>query len=275
MSTTAHLREARFLRLLRWTGAAMLVVLLHGAGAALALYQWPDEETVADPDGAFLLELAPVPTAPPAQRHNLAYGPLAREEAPSMMPTEEIKEKAEIETPPVDDSPLAPDPEVALPKPKKVEDIEDKESVEEQQPEQKAEPQTTSSPTQAAAPPPVEAKPGVKLAAKTAGLSTKPSQAVLTWHKSLVQQINRHKKYPHKARREGAQGTVEVVFTLDRSGKVLTTRLRDSSGFNLLDEEAIAVLERASPFPAPPAEMAGLTMKLVLPITFNIKTSAP
>ena len=266
-----HLREAHALRLLRWAGAAVLVVLLHGAGGALALYQWPEEEIDADPNGAFVLELAPLATAPPAQQHNLAYGPLAREEAPSMMPTEEIKEKAEIETPPVDDSPLAPDPEVALPKPKEVEDIEDEESVEEQQRAQEAQPQNSSPPTQATAPPPVEAKPGVKLAAQHAGLSTKPSQAVLNWHKSLVQQINRHKKYPHKARRKGAQGTVEVVFTLDRSGKVLTTRLRDSSGFNLLDEEAIAVLERASPFPAPPAEMAGLSMKLVLPITFNIK----
>jgi periplasmic protein TonB len=266
-----HLREARALRLMRWAGAVMLVVLLHGAGGALAIYQWPEQETDADPNGAFILELAPVPTAPPMQQHNLAYGALAQEQAETVMPTEEIKEKAEIATPPVDDSPLAPDPEVALPKPKEVEDIEEKEAVEEQQQEQKAQPQTYTPAATATAPPPIEAERGDKLAARHAGLSTKPSQAELDWHKSLVRQINRHKEYPRAARRQGAEGTVHVVFTLDRSGKVLSARLRDSSGFGLLDEEAIAVLERASPFPPPPAEMAGLAMKLILPITFNIK----
>jgi periplasmic protein TonB len=262
--------EAPGLRFSRWIGAAALVGLLHCGGGALAIYQWPEEETDADPNGAFLLELAPMATAPPTEKLNLAYGPRAEESAPTVTPTEEVKEKAEVETPPVDPSPLAPDPEVVLPKPKEVKDTEEKEKEEEQQPEQVALQQSSYASNQASAPPPIDAAPGEKFAAPRAGLSTKPSQAELSWRKALVQHLNRHKKYPREARRDGAEGTVEVAFTLDRSGKVLSARLVDSSGSVALDEEAIAVLERASPFPAPPSDMAKLSVSLMLPIRFQI-----
>jgi protein TonB len=43
------------------------------------------------------------------------------------------------------------------------------------------------------------------------------------------------------------------------------------SGSTVLDEEAIAVLQRASPLPSPPAEMAGELFPLSLPIQFRIK----
>jgi protein TonB len=43
------------------------------------------------------------------------------------------------------------------------------------------------------------------------------------------------------------------------------------SGSSFLDEEAIAVLQRASPLPRPPAEITGEFFPLTLPIQFRIK----
>src|SRR5690606_10880308 len=124
MSAHRDLIEARGWRLLRWVGAVTLVGLLHGGGGALAVLHWPEAETYDAPNGAFLIELAPMPTAPPMEKLNLAYGPRAEEAAPTVTPTEEVKEKVEVETPPVAPSPLAPEPEVVLPKPEPEKEIE-------------------------------------------------------------------------------------------------------------------------------------------------------
>jgi protein TonB len=86
-----------------------------------------------------------------------------------------------------------------------------------------------------------------------------------------VLHLNKHKKYPHEARKNGEEGVVAVSFKLDRSGKVIDTHLDKSSGSALLDKEAIEVLARASPFPQPPADVADVTISLSLPIQFRIK----
>lgn len=266
-----NIHEGIALRLRRWAGAAVLVVALHGGGGALAFMNWDDEEDFDDPNGAFMLELAPMPTAPPPEKLNLAFGPRSEEGAPAVTPTEEITKKVELETPPVDASPLAPDPEVVLPKNEPEKETEEEEKEEEPRPEQKALPQSSSPSNQTTAPPPVDAPVSKKLAAPRQGASSKPSQAQLNWYKSLGQHLNRHKKYPRDARRAGQEGVAEVAFTLDRSGKVLRAHLVKSSGSSALDEEALAVLERASPFPAPPADMTGVTINLKQPINFRIR----
>jgi protein TonB len=52
---------------------------------------------------------------------------------------------------------------------------------------------------------------------------------------------------------------------------VVASRVLRPSGSALLDEEAIAVLRRASPLPGPPAEVSGELFPLTLPIQFRIK----
>ncbi len=44
-----------------------------------------------------------------------------------------------------------------------------------------------------------------------------------------------------------------------------------SSGATSLDEEALALLRRAQPFPAPPRELAGDHVDLTVAIRFNLK----
>ena len=52
---------------------------------------------------------------------------------------------------------------------------------------------------------------------------------------------------------------------------MIASRVVRSSGSSALDEEALAVLQRASPLPAPPAQVGGTTFDLTLPIQFRIK----
>jgi protein TonB len=67
----------------------------------------------------------------------------------------------------------------------------------------------------------------------------------------LLAWLERHKQYPARARRAGEEGTAVVEFSLDPTGRVLARRLVRSTGSDDLDQEALALIERASPLPAP------------------------
>ncbi len=269
----AHLEflEGSAARMRRWLVAGMLMVSMHAAAGALAIVHWPEEDTSDETEGAFLLELAPVAMAPPTEKLNLAVGARAEEAAAAVAPTEEIKEKSEIEMPKVEEAPLAPQPEVIVEKKIPVEEIEDEKAEEDPRPEQKAIPVASSASQETIAPPPVEAPPAEKPVAPRQGLSSKPSEATLTWQKAVALHLNKHKKYPHEARTRGHEGVATVSFSLDRSGKVIAVHLDKSSGSDLLDQEAIDVLSRASPFPRPPSDATDVTFNFAQPIQFRIK----
>lgn len=273
----AHLEllEVASARLRRWTIAGAIMVSMHAAAAGVALVEWTQEETSEDTSGAFMLELAPVAAAPPTELVNLAIGPRSEEVAASaaMVPMQEVKEKADTETPNVAESPLAPKPEVVVQKKQEVVEKpkEEPEQQEKPRPQIETAAQATSAPQEAKAPPPVEAPPAEQAVGPKQGVSSKPSEAMITWQKAVALHLNKHKRYPGEARDNKEEGVAVVWFSIDRSGKVITGRLERSCGSSMLDKEAVEVLNRASPFPRPPSDLADLSFNFALPIRFQIK----
>jgi protein TonB len=51
---------------------------------------------------------------------------------------------------------------------------------------------------------------------------------------------------------------------------VLSARIEKSSGVESLDQETLALIQRAQPLPKPPAEMPGNPIELVVPIEFSL-----
>jgi protein TonB len=92
------------------------------------------------------------------------------------------------------------------------------------------------------------------------------TSALATWKGELVAHINRFKRFPANA---ASSGTASVAFAINRAGAVLSVRLISSSGDHALDEEAVALLYRASPTPPPPAQMGGGVIFLTVPIRFD------
>ena len=80
--------------------------------------------------------------------------------------------------------------------------------------------------------------------------------------------LERHKRYPDRARRMRQQGVVTVEFAIDGQGRVLSQRVVDATGFELLDGEATALLERANPLPAPPD---GKARSFTMPVVFVLR----
>jgi protein TonB len=95
------------------------------------------------------------------------------------------------------------------------------------------------------------------------------SNAIPTWRNAVVALLERNKRYPADAR--DARGIAEVTFTLDRTGRVVTSAILTSSGSTALDREAIAMVQRAQPFPPPPTALSGTEIHLRVPVRFNMR----
>ena len=94
----------------------------------------------------------------------------------------------------------------------------------------------------------------------------------MTWRTKVLALIEKNKRYPEAARPR--QGTAHVSFSIDRKGMIANARVIESSGASALDEEAIALLKRAEPFPPPPAAFPGDSVVVKrLPIRFTIPRS--
>jgi len=83
--------------------------------------------------------------------------------------------------------------------------------------------------------------------------------------------LSQHKRYPREAQEQRQQGTARLRFVLDRYGRVLSYSLARSSGFAALDEEVVALIQRAQPLPAPPPELSGTRFELVAPVEFSLR----
>jgi protein TonB len=80
--------------------------------------------------------------------------------------------------------------------------------------------------------------------------------------------LARHKRFPPEARSRDEQGSATVSFALDGTGRVTRVALQRGTGVASLDQEATAMVRRASPFPAPPN---GRAMSFTVPVSFRIQ----
>ncbi len=87
----------------------------------------------------------------------------------------------------------------------------------------------------------------------------------------VMAHLRRFQRYPPEARRARIEGTVQVTFRIDGNGRLVAESLARSSGHAALDSEARAMLRRASPFPAIPANAGRGEMAFTVPVTFRVR----
>jgi periplasmic protein TonB len=87
----------------------------------------------------------------------------------------------------------------------------------------------------------------------------------------VIKILEAHMRYPAAARLLRRRGTVVIDFTIDRRGQLADSRIRKSSGWTLLDEEALSILRRSQPFPAFPDASSEQRLSLTTPVRFDIR----
>ncbi|NVO17549.1 MAG: energy transducer TonB [Rhodoplanes sp.] len=247
----------------RWRACVLLAATLHVAGAAalVASAAVPEPEQ----DGGVpvvMVEIALVAAAPEPAPAELAPGPSAvsatepdRTEAPPETPPAEapVPEPVAAPVPPPDPTPPIIEPD-ALPAPTPP-------------PPKPAAMAAAEEPPVATAPPSAAAS-APKPAVAAAGTRTQAAPATIAhWQTRLLALLHRHKRYPAAA--GGRTGVTRVAFTIDREGRLQRRAIATSSGSDALDAEALALIDRAGPFPPPPAELPDAALSFVVPIRFT------
>jgi protein TonB len=106
----------------------------------------------------------------------------------------------------------------------------------------------------------------------TAPPAATPAPAVVRrWESLLRAHLERFERYPAQARSRGEQGVVKVAFTIDHQGRLVSSRIVQSSGSALLDEESLAMLVRAQPMPKPPGDAPDEALSFEVPVGFKIR----
>ncbi len=81
----------------------------------------------------------------------------------------------------------------------------------------------------------------------------RPAIKYISYFASIKRKIELVWQYPFEAVQRGIQGDVVVDFSIGRDGKLRKVTLVKSSGFKLLDREAIESIRKGSPFSPIPA----------------------
>jgi len=224
--------------LLRWGLSGVAVLAAHSLFIVAVLARADVASPLAG-SPVVMVDLAPVATAPSTVQSDQPPAPQVQTESEARAqqdtkqqekpPEEQVEEtptrKSEIELPQ-----RPPDP------PK-------------QQQEEKVK-QEAQDASRAAAPASAPVTAALS-AAPAPGESEQPTTAAITrWELSLAARLEASKRYPPRA--QGAKGVAGVTFRIDRNGRVLSSKIAQSSGSAALDEEALAAIKRADPLPRPP-----------------------
>lgn len=238
----------------QWTLAGVGVALAHaGAIAAILLVKGnaasPVEEPVMvvdlPPPGLAEAATSPALVAP----RPMAQSPPADQPLPDFVPP-----KIEV---PTTSAPL-PREAVSVPTPPRI-------------------PAMTAAPRPSvaapAAPAPAAAvAPREQGAGDAPGNDAKAKKKAADYYSLLMAHLQRKKHYPAEAKQARQQGIVTVRFTVDRGGAVTASAIKTTSGHALLDQATLDLMQRVSPLPPIPREMARDSLTISLPIDYALRS---
>ncbi len=244
---------------LDWGGSVAVSVGIHAVAIALLLLEFgvpPPMMPPVDAPAPMVVDIAPMPTTAEAVASDTPDGPQQQEQEQSRPP--QPTEKPPAFDPPPETGTAVPD---ALPIPREV---------------APPAPPRVQAAQRASAPAAADALTPDKAAqAPVAGASADQARATNdSWENKLLAHLQRYKRYPASARALNQEDVIFVQFTIDRTGRVLSSRLKRSRGFAPLDQEVALLMRRASPLPAPPPTMGGTTIEMMVPIEFYLRSPA-
>jgi protein TonB len=247
----------------RYGAAAIAIVLAHVALIAALLVWYEREGATGVTMQPIMVELAPAPAAPRIQSEDLPPGPQVQEaEAPPVEPLkEQVVEEQLQPTPPQPEAVVAAPPKVEpKPEPTPVKPQPVREQV--KKPIQKRLVERSST---------AKAERVAPDAPTSAASASAAAAAAASYRSILASHLQRHKQYPSSARANREEGKTSLSFTVTRNGRVTSSRLALSSGSAALDQETLALLQRAQPLPSFPPEMREASITFTVPFSFTIR----
>jgi protein TonB len=265
-----------------WFAATLLFSLAVHVSILAATY-WQNTEGLARPIGS-AIATASDGTATVIEVEVVADSTLPAAPAPVDATAADAKTPAALATE-TDKAQPAPEQRKAEPLAPKPPDPSLAEAIEEPQPPEKSNERTkltersaveeTAAPRLAVSAPAAPARPAASLTTGTIGnrgqLDTGGPAVVSSYQAMVLAHLSRFRTYPEEARSRGVTGVVSVRFALASDGKVVAALLLRTSGATILDDAALAMVRRASPFPPFPPGLNRARMEFAAPIRFDLR----
>ena len=87
------------------------------------------------------------------------------------------------------------------------------------------------------------------------------------WDREVRNLIVGAQSYPRAAQARGEEGTAKVKVVVSGAGKLVNAEVVQSSGSDLLDREAVKIVEKVGSFPTPPG---GSDTTIVIPLSWKL-----
>ncbi len=94
----------------------------------------------------------------------------------------------------------------------------------------------------------------------------------VSYRQLLLQQLERHKRYPNSAMRRGQEGIINLEFVIDQDGNVLSYQLPSPSKYKSLNKAVEKMIKKANPLPKIPDSIrtGALEYRFIAPIKFEL-----
>ena len=91
--------------------------------------------------------------------------------------------------------------------------------------------------------------------------------------RSLSSLLARQQNYPRIAALRGWEGEVQLRVTIARKGNIVATQIVRSSGFEVLDQNAVQLVSSAGPLPRPPEHLQNREIQVIVPVHYKLEKS--
>lgn len=87
---------------------------------------------------------------------------------------------------------------------------------------------------------------------------------------ALRQHLMKYKQYPPSLKLQRREGAVQVLFTIDHQGNLLSSKILSRKGHRDFEKAIDKLFQQAQPFPDPPPETPWLTREYRLTFTYEL-----
>jgi len=88
---------------------------------------------------------------------------------------------------------------------------------------------------------------------------------------ALIGVARRYKRYPAQAMDKGWQGRVEIRLVVGANGSIQSSLVKASSGYEILDNQALDMVKKAKPLTPIPAALRGREFTVDIPVIFDLQ----
>ena len=90
---------------------------------------------------------------------------------------------------------------------------------------------------------------------------------------AILKQAGRVSSYPKDALELGIEGRAVVRLSIDAEGRITSSKVDPSSGYAVLDSEALHMVRKAHPLASLPEALRGRAFEVAVPVVFQIKSN--